>query len=73
MDKSMLLASLLDEMPEVAPLDDHNRVLVSHVHPTDWQNRASRRLRGGLGPVDTYDTDRRMRPPAPHVPSRVAR
>ena len=38
MDKSMLLATLLDEMPEVAPLDDHNRALVVHVHPTDWQN-----------------------------------
>jgi pyruvate/2-oxoglutarate dehydrogenase complex dihydrolipoamide dehydrogenase (E3) component len=34
----MILASLLDEMPEVAPLDDHNRTLVAHVHPTDWQN-----------------------------------
>ena len=38
MHESMLLASLLDEMPEVAPLDDHNRTLMSHVHPTDWQN-----------------------------------
>ena len=38
MNESMLLASLLDEMPEVAPLDDHNRALVAHVHPTDWQN-----------------------------------
>jgi threonine dehydrogenase-like Zn-dependent dehydrogenase len=42
MDKSMLLASLLDEMSEVAPLDDHNRALVVHVHPTDWQNPQSR-------------------------------
>ena len=36
MNESMSLASLLDEMPEVAPLDD--RALVAHVHPTDWQN-----------------------------------
>ena len=35
MNESMSLASLLDEMPEVAPLDDHNRALVAHVHPTD--------------------------------------
>src|SRR5712691_5850385 len=38
MDASMVLTSLLDEMPEVAPLDDYNRALVAHVHPTDWQN-----------------------------------
>lgn len=38
MHESMIHASLLDEMPEVAPLDDHNRALVAHVHPTDWQN-----------------------------------
>ena len=38
MNESMLLASLLDEMPEVTPLDAHNRALVAHVHPTDWQN-----------------------------------
>src|SRR5262249_62126155 len=38
MNESMSLTALLDEMPEVAPLDDHNRSLVAHVHPTDWQN-----------------------------------
>src|SRR5712692_4851096 len=38
MHESMIRASLLDEMPEVAPLDEHNRALVAHVHPTDWQN-----------------------------------
>jgi len=38
MNESMLLAPLLDKMPEVVPLDDHNRALVSHVHPTDWHN-----------------------------------
>lgn len=38
MYESMLLASLLEKMPEVAPLDDHNRALIAHVHPTDWQN-----------------------------------
>ena len=38
MNESVFLASLLDEMPEVVPLDDHNRALVAHVHPTDWQN-----------------------------------
>jgi pyruvate/2-oxoglutarate dehydrogenase complex dihydrolipoamide dehydrogenase (E3) component len=38
----MSLTSLLDEMPEVAPLDEHNRALVAHVHPTDWQNPSPR-------------------------------
>lgn len=38
MYESMLLTSLLEKMPEVAPLDDHNRALIAHVHPTDWQN-----------------------------------
>jgi pyruvate/2-oxoglutarate dehydrogenase complex dihydrolipoamide dehydrogenase (E3) component len=38
MNDSQLLESLLDEMPEVAPLDEHNRALVANVHPIDWQN-----------------------------------
>jgi pyruvate/2-oxoglutarate dehydrogenase complex dihydrolipoamide dehydrogenase (E3) component len=38
MNESMLLASLLEAIPEVAPLDDHNRTLLWHVHPTEWQN-----------------------------------
>jgi pyruvate/2-oxoglutarate dehydrogenase complex dihydrolipoamide dehydrogenase (E3) component len=25
-------------MPEIHPLDDHNRTLLSHVHPPDWVN-----------------------------------
>ena len=33
-----LLDSLIDAIPEIAPLDEHNRALVSNVHPTDWQN-----------------------------------
>ncbi|MFM7428191.1 MAG: mercuric reductase [Elainella sp.] len=27
-----------DQMPLVAPLDDYNQTLLSHVHPLDWQN-----------------------------------
>src|SRR5262249_58935197 len=42
MNEPMSLTSLLDEIPEVAPLDEHNRALVAHVHPTDWQNPSPR-------------------------------
>lgn len=38
MNESTLPESLIDEIPEIAPLDEHNRALVSHVRPTDWQN-----------------------------------
>lgn len=27
-----------DELPQLQPLDQHNRALQSNVHPTDWQN-----------------------------------
>jgi pyruvate/2-oxoglutarate dehydrogenase complex dihydrolipoamide dehydrogenase (E3) component len=37
-NESTLPESLIDEIPEIAPLDEHNRALVSHVRPTDWQN-----------------------------------
>ena len=30
--------SILEEIPEVAPLDEHNRQLVRHTHPPDWVN-----------------------------------
>jgi len=30
--------SLLDAIPELAPLDEHNRTLAANVHPADWQN-----------------------------------
>jgi pyruvate/2-oxoglutarate dehydrogenase complex dihydrolipoamide dehydrogenase (E3) component len=30
--------SILAEIPEVAPLDEHNQQLVRHVHPPDWVN-----------------------------------
>ncbi|MCH8804953.1 MAG: mercuric reductase [Planctomycetes bacterium] len=26
------------KLPQVQPLDEHNRVLVEHVHPPDWEN-----------------------------------
>lgn len=32
------LEFLLDELPEIAPLDEYHRALVSHVHPMNWQN-----------------------------------
>jgi pyruvate/2-oxoglutarate dehydrogenase complex dihydrolipoamide dehydrogenase (E3) component len=32
--------SLLGEIPELAPLDEHHRLLLSHVHPPDWVNPA---------------------------------
>ncbi len=38
MNESTLPESLIDEIPEIAPLDEHNRALVSHVHPPDWRN-----------------------------------
>jgi pyruvate/2-oxoglutarate dehydrogenase complex dihydrolipoamide dehydrogenase (E3) component len=38
MNESMLHASLPEAMPEVAPFDDHNRRLLWHGHPPDWQN-----------------------------------
>jgi len=37
-NKSTMRESLIDEIPEIAPLDEYNRTLVSHVHPTDWTN-----------------------------------
>jgi pyruvate/2-oxoglutarate dehydrogenase complex dihydrolipoamide dehydrogenase (E3) component len=30
--------NLLETIPELAPLDEHNRSLARNVHPTDWQN-----------------------------------
>lgn len=32
------LERMLEEIPELAPLDESNRTLASHVHPPDWQN-----------------------------------
>ncbi len=32
------LEFLIDELPEIAPLDEYHRALVSHVHPMNWQN-----------------------------------
>ncbi|MEZ5365985.1 MAG: mercuric reductase [Bryobacterales bacterium] len=29
---------ILEQIPEVAPLDEHNRRLVEHTHPPDWVN-----------------------------------
>src|SRR5919106_734718 len=28
----------LNDGPEVQPLDEHNRELLAHVHPSDWRN-----------------------------------
>jgi pyruvate/2-oxoglutarate dehydrogenase complex dihydrolipoamide dehydrogenase (E3) component len=38
MDNLAALASLAEAIPEVAPLDEYNRALVSQVHPPDWVN-----------------------------------
>ena len=32
------LRSLVDAIPELAPLDEHNQKLVNNVHPPDWVN-----------------------------------
>ena len=29
---------MIEDIPEAKPLDEHNRRLVSNVHPTDWKN-----------------------------------
>ncbi len=31
----------MSTLPEITPLDDHNRTLVANVHPTDWVNPES--------------------------------
>ena len=36
----MTFERILEEIPEVAPLDEHNRALVRHTHPPDWVNPA---------------------------------
>ena len=30
--------SILADLPQPSPDDEHNRTLVGHVHPTDWVN-----------------------------------
>lgn len=30
--------AIIDSLPQTAPADEHNRTLVEHVHPLDWQN-----------------------------------
>lgn len=37
-NRSTTLDSLLDAIPEAAPLDAHNQTLLDNVHPVDWQN-----------------------------------
>ncbi len=31
---------VIDSLPQTGPADEHNRTLVSHVHPLDWTNPA---------------------------------
>jgi pyruvate/2-oxoglutarate dehydrogenase complex dihydrolipoamide dehydrogenase (E3) component len=38
MNPPATLESLVGEIPEIRPLDEHNEVLVRNVHPPDWQN-----------------------------------
>lgn len=32
------MEAVLERMPELRPLDEHNSTLLSNVHPTDWEN-----------------------------------
>jgi pyruvate/2-oxoglutarate dehydrogenase complex dihydrolipoamide dehydrogenase (E3) component len=34
----MPVESLVHQIPELVPLDEHNRALAANVHPADWQN-----------------------------------
>lgn len=38
MSRSSSFESLVQEIPELAPLDEHNRTLADNVHPPDWVN-----------------------------------
>ncbi len=38
MNDPLPIESLLRDIPEAAPLDEHNRALLARVHPPDWQN-----------------------------------
>jgi len=39
-------STVIEDLPQTAPADEHNRELVGHVHPTDWTNPA---------PADRYN------------------
>ncbi|MFG0330545.1 MAG: mercuric reductase [Phycisphaerales bacterium] len=34
----MSVEQMVDDLPQIEPLDEHNRVLVGNTHPTDWTN-----------------------------------